>query len=127
MLSHKIISKGIIFTILSVTFLTSCVHVTDLTGIKEVSYKNDVSAVLSANCNYSGCHGGNGEQFSLTTYDAVISNGGIKANDARGSQLYRSITRRWFVQQMPPKGSTQLSDDDIRIIYVWIQQGAKNN
>ncbi|CAN5566240.1 hypothetical protein BH11BAC2_BH11BAC2_04230 [soil metagenome] len=118
---------GNFFFGLSLIFFSSCVHNSDLTNIREIKYEQDIRPILSANCNYSGCHGGSDGEFSLASYQDVISNGDIKAGDARGSKLYKSITRRGLIQQMPPSGSTQLIDNDIQLIYIWIEQGAKNN
>lgn len=90
----------------------------------EVSFQTQVQVLLSSNCNMSGCHAANGGEFPLTTYEAVMQH--VTAGDARNSKLYQSITGRG-ADRMPPDGHDPLLDEEITTIYVWIQQGAKNN
>ena len=98
-----------------------------MTGVPEVSFKNDVQRVLSANCNFEGCHGDQGNhEGSLVGYDNVMSFGEIKAGNAHGSKLYRLITGR-SGPKMPPAGYNEVSGTDIKTLYIWIEQGAKNN
>ena len=121
---YKALSLFIIFSLL--ISISSCTTNPDLTGVPEVSFKNDVQRVLSANCNFKGCHGGQGEEESLIGYDNVMSFGEIKAGNAHGSKLYRLITGR-SGPKMPPSGYSDVSSTDIKTIYIWIEQGAKNN
>jgi uncharacterized membrane protein len=55
-----------------------------------------------------------------------MSYGGVKAGNAHRSKLYRVITNRSF-QTMPPSGYSEVSAEDIKLLYIWIEQGAKNN
>jgi uncharacterized membrane protein len=122
---YKALSIFIIFSLL--ISINSCTTNPDLTGVPEVSFKNDVQRVLSANCNFEGCHGGqNYEEGSLVGYDNVMSFGEIKVGDAHASKLYRLITGR-SGPKMPPAGYNDVSSSDIKTIYIWIEQGAKNN
>jgi len=122
---YKALSIFIIFSLL--ISINSCTTNPDLTGVPEVSFKNDVQRILSANCNFEGCHGGqNYEEGSLVGYDNVMSFGEIKAGDAHASKLYRLITGR-SGPIMPPSGYNEVSSSDIKTIYIWIEQGAKNN
>jgi hypothetical protein len=109
--------------------ISSCVHETDLSTLKTVSFASDIQPILAGNCTQSDCHGGSGheELFPLVTYDDVISNGEIKAGDAHGSKLYRVISNHGFEQTMPPSPLALLSSDQIKLVYIWIEQGAKNN
>lgn len=110
---------------------TSCGHKTDLTGLKEISFTNDIQPVISANCAQSGCHsnnsGGGRELFSLTNYNDVINNAEVRPGNAKGSKLYEVISNQLFVEIMPPSPNPPLTDDQIKLIYLWIEQGAKNN
>jgi len=107
--------------------IASCSTKPDLTGVPEVSYTNDVKRIMSANCNFEGCHGGGGHnKGSLETYEGVMSFGGVKAGDAHGSKLYRLITGR-SGPKMPPSGYNEVSNADIKTLYIWIEQCAKNN
>lgn len=121
------ISFGIIFCL---TLLPSCTTQTDLTTIREVKYSSDISNIIASNCGSSNCHGSDASQPSLIGYDAIMGYGGINAGNARKSKLYKVITGKGIVgaiNKMPPKGNGGISDHDISLIYVWIEQGAKNN
>ena len=117
------------FTVLlSLIFLNSCKHDPDLTNVPEVTFST-VQGILSGNCTFSGCHDGAGsneeEVFSLIGYDNVIDEGKVKPGNARDSELYKVISNRG--EKMPPDPRSPLSDDDVKKIYIWIEQGAKNN
>jgi uncharacterized membrane protein len=111
---------------ISIFIIQSCRTEPDLTGVPDVKFSTDIQRILSAKCNFSGCHAANGSYGSLATYDAVISRGEIIGGDARKSKLYRMITKRDF-EFMPPKNYTEVSSDELKLIYLWIEQGAKNN
>ncbi|MEO8087610.1 MAG: hypothetical protein ABI763_12360 [Bacteroidota bacterium] len=114
----------IFFSITTIVLLISCTHNPDLTNVPEVQYSIEIQAILSANCTMSGCHDGNA-QSSFIGYENTISNGGIKPFNAHGSKLYRSITGRSTI--MPPSSKQSLTSKQLQQIYVWIEQGAKNN
>ncbi len=121
------ISLRIIFCL---TLLPSCTTQTDLTSIREVKYSSDISNIIASNCGSSNCHGSNASQHSLIGYDEMIDYGVIKAGNARKSKLYKVITGKGLdgaAYKMPPKGNGAVSDHEITLIYVWIEQGAKNN
>jgi hypothetical protein len=125
MKAFKLLSAATIIVVLFTTI--GCSTNPDLTGVPEVSYNNDVKRIMSANCNFEGCHGGGGHnKGSLETYEGVMSFGGVKAGDAHGSKLYRLITGR-SGPKMPPSGYNEVSNADIKTLYIWIEQGAKNN
>ena len=111
-------------TIIAAISFPGCRTEPDLANYPTVSFSNDVMLIISSNCNQSGCHDGSGEQSALTTYDEVMAH--VKAGDARKSGLYRVITGRGE-NIMPPSSLTMLTDDQIRTIFVWIEQGAPNN
>lgn len=112
-------------------FLTSCRHDTDLSNLKAVSFISDVQPIIAGNCSQSGCHTGNvagqdRSQFALITYDDIIK-GGISPGNAHSSKIYQTISNKLFAKVMPPKPLPMLSDDQVKLIYLWIEQGAKNN
>jgi hypothetical protein len=107
-------------------FISSCTTDPDLSKAPDISYSRDVSRIMSSHCNFRGCHGGGEGEFSLETYNDVLAQ--VKAGDARGSSLYQVITRRGFVEErMPPSGYAEVRNEDVKLIYLWIEQGAKNN
>lgn len=118
--------KGIIFLFIF-TAIASCTTEPNLENVPVISFSSQVQPLLSANCNFSGCHGANPQgPGSFQTYDQVM--GSIKAGNAHGSKLYQSITRRGFVEErMPPSGYQEVSPENAKLIYWWIEQGAKNN
>lgn len=109
--------------------LVSCRHDVDISALPEVKFSTSVQGIISSNCTFSGCHGDSGGQqgseFSLVGYDNVIENGDVKAGDARDSKLYKVISGHG--EKMPPDPYPPLSDDQIKRIFIWIEQGAKNN
>jgi hypothetical protein len=120
--------KNTIFAIIFLVVLTSCKHEPLTADAPLISYANDVNPIVMNNCAQSGCHGTiNPGQFSLLGYDNLIKGGKIKAGDPKSSELYNSIVSLEEDELMPKQPFTRLTDDKIRIIYLWILQGAKNN
>lgn len=114
---------------LFIFLFTSCIHKPDLDSLKDVSFANDIQPIIAGNCTQSGCHDATGgdELFPLITYDDVMNYGEIKAGSAHGSKLYQAISNHGFEELMPPPPRPMLSSDQIKLIYVWIEKGAKNN
>ena len=113
------------FFILSLFLTFGCTHDTNLDALPEVKF-SEVQGILSGSCGSSNCHGDNAEEFSLIGYDNVINNGDVKAGKADDSKLFEVITASGD-DIMPPSPRSPLSDDNIKKIYIWIEQGAKNN
>jgi hypothetical protein len=101
---------------------SSCIHESDLAGAPVITYSGDTQRILSANCNFPSCHGGS--EVGLTTYNEVMD--WVEPGKPRNSELYRLITGR-AAEKMPPSGYPEVSNADLRLIYLWIEQGAKNN
>lgn len=122
------IRYAIFYLCIGVFLLSACIHAPIVPPYQSaVSFKNDVQPVLIGNCTSAGCHDATagGEQvFSLITYDDVINNGGIQAGKPAKSKLYRAISGKGD-NLMPPNG--KMADSQISVIYIWIEQGAKNN
>lgn len=112
-------------SIASVNF--ACTHKTDLSGIKEISFSSDIQPIIGGNCTQSGCHSGGDRIFSLQSYSDVIDKGGISAGNPHSSKLYQSVSNHGATSLMPPEPLPLLSNDQLKLIYVWILQGAKNN
>lgn len=113
------------FFALVIVSLNSCKHDVDLTGVPEMSFENDIKVILSGNCSMNACHGSDSKsEFPLLTYNDVMTHGEVKAGDARDSKIYEAIIETGD-DKMPPTGS--LTDLQIKKIYIWIEQGAKDN
>ncbi len=106
--------------------LLNCTHdpLTPLEDAPLISFKDDVQPLVVSNCTQSGCHGKNGGEFPLTTYEEVI--GKISAGNPHSSKFYKVITAN-AIGAMPPKPNPHLTDTEIKTIYLWIAQGANNN
>lgn len=109
------------------TLISACRHDSDISATPEISYQNDIHPIITANCAMTGCHPSSGGEFSLVDYNSLISNGDIKAGNAHKSKLYKAVIGDIGTERMPPAPTSQLSDRQLKLIYIWIEQGAKNN
>ena len=82
-----------------------------------ISYKTDIQPIMNSYC--TSCHQpGNAKGgYELSTYYGVTSN----TNKVLASMLHNSGS-----EPMPDNGD-QLSDDLLKKMYCWVNQGAKNN
>ena len=101
---------------------------------KNLSYSRDVAPILSNNC--SECHAPGKPGFLAngldTTSHAALMKGGkfgplIKPGDAFTSALNMLVEGRANPSIRMPHGKEKLSDKDIEILKVWVNEGAKNN
>lgn len=116
---------SLVLILLSSISFNSCKHEVDLSGVPEISFANDIQLILSGNCTMSGCHNTDAaSEFPLVTYQNVMDEGDVKPGDAHGSELYQVLLRTGE-ERMPPDG--HLSDIQIKKIFIWIEQGAKDN
>lgn len=105
--------------------LTSCKHDPIIPEVV-VSYTNDIAPMMAANCGDVGCHGTvNPEELQLTTYDQVA--GMVTPGKPQESKLYKIITQGGLEEPMPPPDRPRVPDEQIKLLYAWILQGAKNN
>jgi mono/diheme cytochrome c family protein len=105
---------------------TSCRHQPVLPD-RQISFSSEVMPILAGNCTQSGCHGSNGGEFELLTYDDVMKDGRVVAGDAHHSKIYTSITATSGEDQMPQPPNSPLTSEQVQTIFTWIMQGAKNN
>jgi hypothetical protein len=78
---------------------------------EEVSLNMDIMPIINSNCAFAQCHGSGRLPF-LTSKQAVIDNANtIRVQVSGGS--------------MPPGGA--LSDEEIRLIQCWVDDGALDN
>ncbi len=117
--------KKFLLLILLGAMITSCSHEAIIPNSPLVSFSNDVQGIIIGNCTQSGCHPSSSdhEKFSLVTYDDVLKI--VEPGNARNSKLYETITGHGTL--MPPSSQSSLTDQQIKYIYLWIEQGAKNN
>jgi uncharacterized membrane protein len=114
---------AVIVTILAAS--PACLHDNNIESYPSVSFFKEVQPIIAANCTKSGCHGSeNTSEFQLLSYTDII--GHVSPGNGRKSSLYRVITGREF-EYMPPSPADPLTEDQIRSIFMWIEQGAPNN
>ena len=103
--------------------LFSCTHKTDLTNVRTVSFKSEVLPIFQTNC--AMCHGKDKQEAELdvTTYNGIMK--GVTSGIANKSDIYNAITSAIAI--MPPAPHEVLNQDQRSLVYVWIEQGAKNN
>ncbi len=92
-----------------------------------VFFDNQILPIFTSNCNM--CHNAGGEEnFSLTSYNAVMHSGTISPGNPNRSKLYEKIIATVGGEdndRMPPPPKSALTQDQIDIIKKWILQGAK--
>lgn len=100
----------------------------------DVSFAQDVRPVLEKHC--ADCHLGSGEGveasgFVVEGYDDVMkgTNLGpvIVSGDPLSSNLYRLVSGKVDPSIQMPHGKDPLTEEEIRVIELWIAQGAQNN
>lgn len=102
--------------------ISACRHSPDIPENPVISYKAQIEPIVLSNCATSGCHSAQDGRNHLVTYSDVMSIS--KPGNAHKSKFYRLITALES-NRMPPKN--QLSEEQIRLIYLWLEQGAKAN
>jgi len=110
---------ALIITCLS---LISCYHDPIIPQTPAISFSTQVQPIIIGNCTQSGCHGSDGRDLQLLTYTEVMQY--VTPDNAHASSLYTILTDI-PVNRMPP--SKYLTDNEINTIYLWIEQGARNN
>lgn len=101
---------------------------------QEVSFSQQVQPIIQARCIECHATGGQGFQasgLSMETYDTLMKGTKfgpvIKPGDAVFSTLMRLIEGKADPSIRMPHGKEPLTDEQIKIIKEWINQGAKNN
>jgi hypothetical protein len=101
---------------------------------QSVSYSNQIQPIFNSQC--TGCHGAEG---GLSLFGSVSWNNLVNVNaegncsilkrvlpaDASNSVLYKRVSGNSCGTRMPQGGT--LTQTDIDLIRVWINQGAENN
>jgi hypothetical protein len=102
--------------------LAGCRHNPDIPVSPILTFNADVSAITLNNCATSGCHDGSSERRRLVTYSEVMHY--VSRGKPYSSRLFTSMIKL-SGDKMPPNGP--LSDAQIKTVYIWILQGAKEN
>ena len=116
----------LLLVIASMVSISACKHESPEALKPTVSFKEHVQPILTGNCTAEGCHPAVGGEFSLASYNDVIENGEIK-DKGEDSKILEKIKEEDANDRMPPPPNRPLTADQIQIIELWIEQGAKNN
>lgn len=102
--------------------------IADTCDSNKVYFEQEVLPILISNCAKSGCHDNitRKEGVILTSYSSVINTSGIRPGNARESKLYKLIVTTNSGDRMPPPPMSPFTQQQINLIYNWIQQGAQN-
>jgi hypothetical protein len=114
-------SLGLIFILIILSWISSCTHNADLTGIPEICFERDVLPIFQNNCAISRCHNGTGES-SLALNDYVSISHSVEPRKPYSSRSYKAIIATSGENMMPP--GKLLSIDNRTTIRLWIEQGA---
>jgi hypothetical protein len=116
-----------LFAILPFAIAFSCKH-EPIIPEQNISFATDILPIIQSSCQHSGCHDTITNEFSLTNYQEVMEEGDIEPGNPEDSKLYEAITAPdGDEDRMPQPPYNRLSEMNIRKIYIWIAQGAKNN
>ena len=110
----------------TLSFLIACRHdpLTPLSNAPAMSFANDIDPIIISNCTQSGCHGAGGRSRELVTYSDILNE--VSPGNPHSSNLYDVITSN-EIGTMPKPPNPRLSNTQIKMIYLWIAQGAQNN
>ncbi|MDO9511317.1 MAG: c-type cytochrome domain-containing protein [Bacteroidales bacterium] len=94
-----------------------------------VYFSNVILPLLNSSCAYSGCHDAATaeEGVILNNYSQIMSTGEVKPFKPNESKLYKKIIETDPEDIMPPPPNQPMTQEQIALIYKWIQQGAKKN
>ena len=109
--------------------LPACVY-------QQVSYEQDIAPILARNCN--GCHiAPNGYGYraiglKLDSYDSIIQGTIygpiIVAGDSRRSMLNKLVEGRVGNKHCNARSDNEgISNEEIEVMKIWVDQGAPNN
>lgn len=122
---RKIIFLGIILLPLFISH--SCTHEPTLPE-EQVSYQNDIYPIILSSCMHSGCHDTLGDEaFPMINYSFLVSHDRVVPGKPKKSSLYTSVTTAYGEDFMPRFPYSPLSERQIKMLYIWIAQGAKDN
>lgn len=110
-------------TLLSILAITACdpdeVDPIDLCPIDNITYNNDVKAILDSSCALSGCHSADNAASigSLANYSDTV-------DFVAQGRILGAINHEDNFKPMPyPVGSAKISDCNIDVITAWIADG----
>lgn len=113
-------------------FFYSCNKGATPAGPENVSYSADIQPIFDDSCIFSGCHGGSeAGGLNLTSYEELMEgdseNGPVVIPyESENSILVKKLIDPPFGDRMP-MGRPPLNRDKIKLIEMWIDEGAMKN
>ena len=104
---------------MTLLIISSCKHKAIVPADPAISFSTQIQPIVVNNCAQSGCHDGSGDLRPLKIYSEIMHS--VTPGNANNSSLYTRIVNR----SMPP--ANPLTDEQAKLIYIWIMQGAQNN
>ncbi len=94
-----------------------------------VYFVNDIQPLINSTCATSGCHDDQTAEHGvqLTSYSNIIQTGKVRPYRPEDSELYEVLFGKKDNKIMPPPPQSPLTEEQKKLIYDWISQGAKNN
>ena len=116
------------------TAIVSSIALVAACGPGTVSYSRDVRPILDKHClecHVPGQQGQEASGFDLTSYDTLMKGGKfgplVKPGDAFTSALNMLVEGRVDKSIRMPHGRQKLSEHELEMLKLWVNQGAKNN
>ena len=124
---YFIVMKKCLVGMILICCVTHCSHEPTIPTDPIISFAKDVSPIILNNCATADCHASTGNQHErpLETYGEVMHYVDMVGKDAYKSRLMVAITSLNGEKAMPP--NRPLPEAQLKIIYIWILQGAKDN
>jgi len=117
------LSLGLLIILTTVSWITSCTHKADITGIRKVCFTGEVLPIFLNNCAIPGCHsgfGGRESRLALNNYSDIRNS--IVPGNPGASRSYQTIIDKMGENMMPP--GQPLTLENRTLIRLWIEQGA---
>lgn len=92
-----------------------------------IYFEQDILPFFTARCGFDGCHNAatNEDGVTLDNYNDIVEDLDILDDDWEDTELYEVIIEN--DPQMPPDPYPSLTQDQINMLFDWIEQGAPNN
>lgn len=92
-----------------------------------IYFEQDILPFFTARCGFEGCHSSatNEAGVTLDNYNDIIADLDILDDDWNDNELYEVLYEN--DPQMPPDPYPALLQDQIDMLFTWINQGAQNN
>jgi hypothetical protein len=119
--------KKISSCVLLLILVWGCSHEPAIPSDPVVSYSKDVAPIILNNCATTDCHSSTGRQHErpLETYSEVMKYVNVTGVNAYKCRLMDALTSLNGDSAMPP--NQPLPETQLKLIYIWILQGAKDN